>query len=214
MEKEKTDSQKQYYYKRIAKRSFDTFFNQYLFFKVSRGLQDKICCEDFKTFEVNQEIIDEYVNEYWQKDYLYSKEDKWVSTIKGIETNIFNWKKQYNNTQVFKDCEDHYIRHRFKGIYPFEEFTNLLRVKTCFYCGLSEDIISELVSRNKIFKKKVSRGWTLEIDRKKPNLEYTPENCVKCCYWCNSAKTDEFDDSEFIPIGEAIKQIWHDRINR
>ena len=47
----------------------------------------------------------------------------------------------------------------------------------------------------------------MEIDRKKPNLEYTKENCVRCCYWCNSAKTDEFDDVEFESIGDASKKI-------
>ncbi|HPT73200.1 MAG TPA: hypothetical protein PLE74_13070, partial [Candidatus Cloacimonadota bacterium] len=59
-----------------------------------------------------------------------------------------------------------------------------------------------------------TRGWTLEIDRKKPNLEYEEDNCVMCCYWCNNAKTDEFDDVEFLPIGNAINQIWNGRLGR
>ena len=63
--------------------------------------------------------------------------------------------------------------------------------------------IEELAQKGKLYKKN-ERGWNMEIDRKKPNLEYTTDNCVAACYWCNNAKTDEFDDEEFEPIGEQI----------
>jgi len=213
MEEEKSEQQKLNYYKQIAKRSFETVFNQYLFFRVSRAKQDIIGCNDFRTFEPNQEIIDEYVNEYWQKDYVFKKEGEWSLRIKDIETDIYKWQKKAENKQITKECEDFYIKNIFQKNYSFEEFTKTLNIKTCFYCGISEEQIKELIANNKIFKKKVTRGWTLEIDRKKPNLEYTHNNCVRCCYWCNSAKTDEFDDVEFKPIGEAIKQIWNARRN-
>jgi 5-methylcytosine-specific restriction endonuclease McrA len=62
--------------------------------------------------------------------------------------------------------------------------------------------------------KKNERGWNFEIDRKKPNLEYTTENCVAACYWCNNAKTDEFDDVEFKPIGELIGDTLKARFNK
>ena len=53
----------------------------------------------------------------------------------------------------------------------------------------------------------------MEIDRKEPNLEYTKENCVWCCYWCNNAKTDEFKYKEFKKVGAVIETIWNDRLN-
>jgi len=214
MTKEKSDQKRLQYHKQIAKRSFETLFNQYLFFRVSRGLQHKISLDDFKNFKANVDIIGEYVNEYWQKDYDYNKGGKWVSTIKDIETIIYAWLKSDAGKLIFKNCENFYVKERFEKVYPFDDFLRLFEKVTCYYCGISEDDIKELINNNKIFKKKVTRGWTLEIDRKKPNLEYTQDNCVRCCYWCNSAKTDEFDDIEFQPIGEAIKQIWHDRLNR
>jgi glutamyl/glutaminyl-tRNA synthetase len=159
----------------------------------------------------NQEIIDEYVNEYWQKGYKYQKEDKWQYNIKQIETLIYNWKK--DNKETIRLTTDYYVGDRFNEIFPYEKFVKLLEKQTCYYCDISEEEIETLISKHKINKKKVTRGWTLEIDRKKPNLEYTDDNCVRCCYWCNSAKTDEFDDIEFIPIGESIKKIWNERLN-
>jgi len=34
------------------------------------------------------------------------------------------------------------------------------------------------------------------------------------CYWCNNAKTDEFDGDEFKEIGEAIKKVWKKRLKK
>ena len=211
MEKEKAESQKRQYYKQIAERSFATVFDQYLFYCFSRDYQGKINCDNFKTFVVTQNIIDEYVNEYWQQSYKYKKQGIWEFDIKQIETLIYKWKKV--NLETLHLAAEDYVSNKFFDIYPYEKFIQLLETKTCYYCGISEDMIAQLVSKRKIFKKKITRGWTLEIDRKKPNLEYTEENCVRCCYWCNSAKTDEFDEIEFKPIGEAIKQIWNERLS-
>lgn len=211
MEKEKAESQKRQYYRQIAERSFATVFDQYLFYCFSRDYQGKINCDNFKTFVVTQNIIDEYVNEYWQQSYKYKKQGIWEFDIKQIETLIYKWKKV--NLETLHLAAEDYVSNKFFDIYPYEKFIQLLETKTCYYCGISEDMIAQLVSKHKIFKKKITRGWTLEIDRKKPNLEYTEENCVRCCYWCNSAKTDEFDEIEFKPIGEAIKQIWNERLS-
>ena len=57
------------------------------------------------------------------------------------------------------------------------------------------------------------RGWNLEIDRLNSNFEYKPDNCAMACYWCNNAKTDEFTEDEFMVIGEAIKNVWRERLN-
>lgn len=213
MGKEKTDSEKRQYHKQIAKRSFETVCNQYLFYRFSRGLEEAISIDDFKTFKPEQEIIDEYVNDYWQKNYDFIIESKWKHCIKEIEYSIYNWEKKKENLDVIKEFETYYVTSRFETIFPYEKFIKLLWKENCKYCGISADDIEELISKHKIFKKKITRGWTLEVDRRKPNLEYTDENCVRCCYWCNSAKTDEFDDEEFIPIGNAIKNIWYARLN-
>lgn len=214
MAREKTEAEKLQYYKQVGERSFKTVFDQYLFYRFSRGEQENISKEDFMLFSPEQSIINEYVNEYWQKDYKYQKEGKWQYNIKQIETFIYKWEKESDTEKTTTECETYYVGIRFKEIYPFQQFVELLENKTCYYCGISEEEIAVLISKHEIYKKKTTRGWTLEIDRKKPNLEYKHDNCVRCCYWCNSAKTDEFDELEFAPIGEAIKSIWDARLSR
>jgi len=52
----------------------------------------------------------------------------------------------------------------------------------------------------------------MEIDRIEPNKEYTPDNCVLACYWCNNAKSDEFSSHEFSEnIGPCIQSVWKKR---
>jgi 5-methylcytosine-specific restriction endonuclease McrA len=84
----------------------------------------------------------------------------------------------------------------------------------CHYCHITKAQISELIEKQQLFKKHITRGWTLEIDRKIPYLEYTEDNCVTCCYWCNNAKTDEFSYDEFKKIGIEIEKIWNERLDR
>lgn len=51
------------------------------------------------------------------------------------------------------------------------------------------------------------------MDRKVSNREYTADNCVMCCYWCNNAKTDEFTDQEYQLMGDAMRNIWQERLS-
>ena len=100
----------------------------------------------------------------------------------------------------------------FKDRYPFDIFLKHSKADTCEYCKITLDTINQLANNKKIFKKTYQRGYTMEIDRKKPNLEYTKENCVPCCYWCNNAKTDEFTDEEFLPIATEIRKALENRL--
>ena len=99
--------------------------------------------------------------------------------------------------------------------FPFGEFEKIYdldpKKRICHYCNVSDDEISKLRSRGKIFSK-VNRGYTMEIDRLRPNNEYSKENCVLACYWCNNAKSDEFTADEFSEhIGPGIESIWGER---
>jgi hypothetical protein len=79
----------------------------------------------------------------------------------------------------------------------------------CFLITIDE--INFLIDHGRINKKRL-RGYNLEMDRKNSNYEYTPANCVMCCYWCNNAKTDEFDEKEYQLIGDAMRHIWQARL--
>jgi hypothetical protein len=86
--------------------------------------------------------------------------------------------------------------------------------RKCYYCGINEQQIQTLISRGQIHTKRITtRGRTLEMERLEPNKPNDEtDNLVYSCYWCNNAKTDEFSEKEFKPIGECMEQIWKARL--
>ncbi len=80
----------------------------------------------------------------------------------------------------------------------------------CQYCGISvPEIIRVLDTINT--RRIITRGRTLEIEKKNPLLGYTKTNILLVCYWCNNAKSDEYTVEEFEPIANAISQVWMKR---
>ena len=63
-------------------------------------------------------------------------------------------------------------------------------------------------------KRLYSRGRKMEIERIDSFAGYINGNIQLCCYWCNNAKTDEFDYNEFVPIGKEIQKVWEARLGR
>lgn len=84
--------------------------------------------------------------------------------------------------------------------------------KKCSYCGSTLKEIQAFYKTSKS-KRKLTRGKTLEIDRKIDN-SYSRKNCVFACYWCNNAKSDEFSIKEFKPIAKAIRKIIVKKLNK
>lgn len=63
-----------------------------------------------------------------------------------------------------------------------DEFQDLTS-KNCHYCGQPP--------KKKIKGKRSNGSYTFNgIDRINSNEDYTKENCVSCCYFCNYAKND------------------------
>jgi hypothetical protein len=64
----------------------------------------------------------------------------------------------------------------------------------CYYCGVNEQILSELYHDQKYTcKTKRNRGAWFELDRRDSSREnnlYSKENMVLCCYFCNNHKSD------------------------
>jgi hypothetical protein len=79
--------------------------------------------------------------------------------------------------------------------------------KTCHYCGLKEEESYEIVMAGKLKSNRFpqngtsgrgqGRGMWLEVDRLKPKENYSRQNCVLCCYFCNNDKSDVFDGVEY-----------------
>lgn len=107
-----------------------------------------------------------------------------------------------------------WVRKKIKM--PFSDFYKwyLSNERKCFYCEITEQEIKELINSEKLTTKRLlTRGRKLELDRKKPNLEYDNfENLAFACYWCNNAKTDTFTEEEFLKVGKVFKEIWHQRM--
>jgi thioredoxin-related protein len=82
----------------------------------------------------------------------------------------------------------------------------------CYYCQTSiKDI--EIFYDLDNSKRKLTRGKSLEVDRLE-DKEYTEENCVPACYWCNNAKSDVFSAEEFKKIGQEIGKTIQQRIKK
>lgn len=197
-------------YNEKAKSSFKVRFDLLLFHRIADGKNTDITTEDLEEFEIadNKQVLDEYVQIYWQQEIENCIRGK---KINDIYIEMKEWKEK-NNSKI-DDLQQHYITNLYERVFSKNDFMKMIEEgKECHYCHTTEDQIGNLIEKGKIFKKHITRGWSLEIDRKEPNLEYTKDNCVMCCYWCNNAKTDEFSHEEFVEIGKAIEKVWHERL--
>lgn len=109
-----------------------------------------------------------------------------------------------------------YKRKGFQNL-PFEEFLMWIKQQDprCYYCGIHQSEIDQLLLRKKIFTKRITtRGKRLELERVLPNESYDNiANLKFSCYWCNNAKSDEFSEVEFKEIAKAISKIWRNRLS-
>jgi 5-methylcytosine-specific restriction endonuclease McrA len=191
-------------YKTKAKDSFKTKLNLFLFSLVVDN-EESFTAINFSDFRITQELVDKYSSEYWQKP-----KDSYLNglLIEDIYKRM-NYLKN-NNGDLIVTLEREYIK-TFEKLFSFEAFEKLLSQDRCHYCDISIADIEMLAEKRRLYRKN-ERGWILEIDRLNSNFEYTPENCVMACYWCNNAKTDEFTETEFLEIGKVIKDIWKKRL--
>ncbi|MBU2552932.1 MAG: HNH endonuclease [Bacteroidetes bacterium] len=196
-------------YNEKANDSFRTKRNLYLFSKAVNNSWQNFGLEDFRQFEIEVELVKEYTGIYWQ--YEPGHEIKNGLKINEVQNQIELKEKELKDE--LEQFRLDYISQTFPAKYPVEQFQKLIDSEKCAYCGITIPIVNELANKQELFKKNY-RGWSLEIDRKDSNLEYTPENCVMACYWCNNAKTDEFTYNEFKIVGETIRKIWENRLRK
>ena len=201
------------YYLQKAKSSFKARFDLLLYYHITNGNSGTISTDELDKFEIDNhlDLLKEYIQVYWQQEENKSFEIR-GRVVEDIYKDMKDWKE--NNKKNIDSLLKHYIENTFRKVFPRKDFDQLLEPEQkCEYCHITRKQIDDLIDKRKLYKKHITRGWSLEIDRKEPNLEYTKKNCVMCCYWCNNAKTDEFSYDEFKIIGNEIKKIWHDRLN-
>jgi 5-methylcytosine-specific restriction endonuclease McrA len=193
--------------------SFKSRLRFYLFEKTVRSDSNKSPnLAEFLSYDLKEkrDLIKRYTAEFFhteRKEVLAGtnmKIDEIYIAIKeaerALKPELPKWRKEYFN-KVFKS-----------QLSP-KQFKALLEANQCYYCEITLDEICELIKNKKIYKKN-ERGWKMEIDRKDPNQEYSDANCVPSCYWCNNAKTDEFNEQEFKLIGLAIGETLRARLKK
>ena len=197
-------------YKVKAKDSFNTKWKLFLFNHViSKSNPDKLTFGEFSKFKIDDNLVQIYSAEYWQKDRNLKLNDDNDLVI----DNIYKSLKKLDENSKFKNvCKFEYVKN-FEKIFLYTEFLELINEKECSYCKLTIEKVEQLAERKKLFKKN-ERGWSLEIDRKNSNKEYKKDNCVMSCYWCNNAKTDEFTFEEFEEIGKSFEVVWNKRLKK
>lgn len=196
-----------------ARSSFKARFDLLLFEHITQGFDREIATDELNRFEIvdHQSSLKEYINGYWQQGEIKKYEIQ-GKPIERIYQEMKDWRESH---KLNIDCLlKYYIENIFPRVFPSNEFYQMVEnASECEYCHITINQINDLIAQEKLFKKHITRGWSLEIDRKAANLEYTKDNCVICCYWCNNAKTDEFDYEEFKKIGVVIQKIWNERLN-
>ena len=197
-------------YRSKAKDSFNTRMRFFKFHCVVNIIEPSMI--GFLAFDLSkqEDLIKIHTAQYYQRE----KSDK----LEGVKTKlpISEIYKKIEELTFLREIESEWFEEyfkQFKSQYSEDKFNKDTNAKECHYCHITLDEINTLADKQKLFKKN-GRGFTMEIDRKKPNLEYTNDNCVPSCYWCNNAKTDEFDDVEFMPIAKQIKAVFDKRLNQ
>ncbi len=83
----------------------------------------------------------------------------------------------------------------------FDEFINLTS-DDCYYCGNQPDCVSRRSGTYGEYKHNT-------IDRVNNELGYIPDNCVPCCYTCNSVKSNKT-----LEQFKSYVQILYNTINK
>lgn len=193
-------------YVNCCKKSFQTKVNLFLFRRCVYGRGAiKFENNDFNQYQITDVDVIEYAGVYWQQEVNFEIGEITIDTIYAA---IKAWKD--NHYLRLQELERAY-NNNFSNLLLCSDIEELFKFNKCYYCEITINVINNLIDNKKIFKKHDLRGFTMEIDRKEPNKEYTKNNIVLCCYWCNNAKTDEFNADEFKPIGEAIRKVWEGR---
>lgn len=201
----------------LFSKAFEDDFKINEYFEINKIDEIKI---QFQNFQITNDLANLYSSTYFQliedSEIIYNNKTKKIMEI--VSKLMIN--KQYipsktnlkKHRDIFEALKEVY-KEEFNKIFLEEEFNNLLEQKECSYCGITVEKIKELGEKGKLNNKRSdTRGYTLEIDRKLPNLEYSSKNCCMSCYWCNNAKTDEFSPKEFKPIAKGINEMWNKRL--
>lgn len=150
-----------------------------------------------------------YVNlesaENVRKELELSKED-WREVNRQIKKDPkFELKEMGRIRQLFHNKKNtHFEFIDSKGEKSFREFYNwyLKRRKdqngSCYYCWADEKEMANFLKKRRKHIRRPNRGQHLEVERKNARTgDYSAQNCVLACYFCNNDKSDIFNEDEY-----------------
>lgn len=197
-------------YDSIIKRDFDYKIELYLFDKFIHCVNEpSISPKEFVQYNVNEMLLEKY-----QKSYSMDTQQKIEErTIIEIDNYLSDW---FKNKVRWKEYYSEYKEQieNDKNSLTFAKFKNFFgdndHDRQCHYCGITEEIIKQMIEKSEIKTKRlITRGRTMEVDRINPFGDYSENNIILSCYWCNNAKSDEFTYKEFKEhIAPRIRDIW------
>lgn len=139
---------------------------------------------------------------------------------------LMNFKYEKKSKEKLKQNYFARVRKGYNGFEDFDAFYNWYNAeeKICKYCGLTEEesqkiVMTSILKSNrfpengKIGQGK-SRGVWLEVDRLEPKGQYSRENAVLCCYFCNNDKSDVFSGQEYLKFRENRIEYLRDRLKK
>jgi len=194
---------------KLAKRRFKSI--------MGRNYTQKLNYFLFEVYTKKKKITDLNTIKYALDDKIQIEYKKLYQDMAKIRKRNKCIKKIIDNyKELLKTDKELYFQHYAEKILPLADFNifwNKENGRSCQYCGISEKQINELYKSNKIETKRFySRGKTMEIDKIDAFKEYTKDNIILSCYWCNNAKTDEFSLEEFKSIAKGINEVWNNRL--
>ncbi len=122
-----------------------------------------------------------------------------------------SWEYKVKSKKQLESWYNDKVKQNLNGFESFDDFYSWYEVcvldGTCFYCGLTERESQQIVHDGLLTSKRfplggrfsqgVNRGFWLEIDKRNPKGQYSRENSVPCCYFCNNDKSDVFTDEQY-----------------
>lgn len=150
-------------------------------------------------------------------EYLFVRSMIYADVAAELNIEIQNVRNYYNRTsQIRKDdiAKLRRIRSLYDNKKKIEKFTwkgfpefyhwyveqERMQDCRCYYCKSEEHKIRGLVLSGFFGKSKQmkNRGRHLEIERKNSEVnDYSPDNCVLACYFCNNDKSDVISEEDY-----------------
>ncbi len=199
-------------YRSIKQRSFDNYLELFLICSyITDETLDNANLKTFQSFNYDDSRISKAIEALQLSKEVDLFCNKPVSML---DKAINNWIRKNKDLAPFKN---YFYNGRLISQTDFIDFYGEDNddMRSCDFCDMTEGEIASLIEKDEIKTKRLStRGRTMEIDRLEANKGYEKGNIVKCCYWCNNAKTDEFSAEEFKPIGLLIGYTLRKRLNK